>query len=239
MLFDEPFKNLTDYLADARLRGVLTENEFNIFSAWPEKRSLVLQEDMAVELGSANHSLFLIMWTTRAEMVKPNRISLVGQDLTETEAPDRLPFAQIVLVHGHFSDDYDTYKDIRDVVFDVKPEGISIRIRPDRQKIWCRVSSDALKKGFSLVRYGSTLIKKIVRNKNIKGCEVIFITESTGALKGLSSTSERVRDTLEALIRMYEEMNFDCDSCEYIDVCSEVAGLREIRDRLRKERGLS
>ncbi len=230
---------MIDYLEDARLRGILKENEYNVFSAWPEKRSLVLQGDTAVELGSANHSQFLIMWTTRGGVIRPNRISLAGQDLAETEDVTGIPFAQIILVHGHFTDNYDTYRDIRDVVFGVKPEGVSVRIRPDRQRIWCRVSSDALKKGFSLVRYGSTLIKNMDRNKNIEGCEVIFITGSTEDLERLSPISGRVQDTLEALVKMYEEMNFDCESCEYIDVCNEVAGLRKVRDRLRKEGGLN
>ncbi|MFY9114722.1 MAG: hypothetical protein WAO23_05730 [Dethiobacteria bacterium] len=235
-LFDNLLENLAVYLDDARSRGSLRETGYNVYSAWPEKNSLVLQENTAVELGSSNLSQFLIMWTNRRGVIKPNRISLVGFDLTEVETAARIPFAQIVLVNGNFEDDYDTYRDLRDVVFDIKPEGVSIRIRPDQQKIWCRISNDALEKGFSLVRYGSTLIKKLGHNKRIKGCEVIFITGSTEELDRLSLISNRVQDTVEALVKMYEEMNFDCESCEYSDVCDEVAGLREIRDRLQKER---
>ena len=55
-------------------------------------------------------------------------------------------------------------------------------------------------------------------------------------VEGLSAPAEKVMDIVEALIKMYEEMNFDCDECEYVDVCDEVVELRQIRERLKSER---
>ena len=41
------------------------------------------------------------------------------------------------------------------------------------------------------------------------------------------------------MIKMYEEMNFDCETCEYVEVCEEVVELKQIRERLKEERGVS
>lgn len=234
-LFKEPLNSLASYLEDARSEGTLREYTYNQFAVWPEKRSLVLQDNTAVELGSSGASLFMILWTGQSSVLRPNQISLIGPDITETEQP-RIPFAKIVLVKGHFQDEYDTYRDLRDRVFDTKPEGVSTRIWPDRQKVWCRVSREAVDKGFDLVRYGSTIIKRLNSLDAVEESEVIFVTlppEEPGKLKPVA---EKVQDIVEALIKMYEEMNFDCEECEYNDVCEEVEALREIRERLRKER---
>ena len=66
--------------------------------------------------------------------------------------------------------------------------------------------------------------------------ELVFITDQE-ELKRLKKPAEKVQDIVEALIKMYEEMHFDCETCEYQEVCEEVAGLKEIRDRLREKRG--
>lgn len=233
-LFDDPLNKLSSYLENVRGGGTLREYEYNRFAAWSEKNSLVLQDNTAIELGSSGTSLFMIMWTDKPGLLRPNRISLIGPDITEADQP-RIPFAKIVLVRGRFDDQYESYRDLRDAVFDTKPEGVSTRIWPDRQKIWCRVSTEAVDSGFNLERYGATLIKRLNDLETVEESEVIFVTGAP-EMKLLAPVAEKVRDIVEALIKMYEEMNFDCEDCEYIDVCEEVEGLREIRERLRKER---
>ena len=66
--------------------------------------------------------------------------------------------------------------------------------------------------------------------------QVLFIVGEQEELDLLRPAAEKARDVVEALIKMYEEMNFDCESCEYLEVCDEVAELRLIRDRLKGER---
>lgn len=237
-LFKEPLDKLAAYLENARTRGALREYDYNRFSVWPEKPSLVLQEDTAVELGSSASSLFMILWTKNPGVLRPGRISVVGPDPSES-GREKLPFAQIVIVKGKFDDEYETYRDLRDAVFDARPEGVSVRIWPDRQKVWCRISRDALDRGFNLLRYGSTLINRLSKIRAVEESEVIFVTGSTDDLAHLSPVSDKANDIVEALIRMYEEMNFDCETCEYNDICEEVEALREIRDRLREERNRS
>ncbi len=234
-LFKDPLDTLTSYLESARNRGSLREYDYNPFAAWAEKPSLVLQENTAVELGSSSNSLFMILWTGRRDLLSPNRITIIGPDITEV-GQTRIPFAKIVLVRGNFDDEYETYRDLRDAIFDTKLQGVSTRIWPDRQKIWCRISREAMDKDFDLVRYGSTLIKNLNNLEAVEESQVIFVTQLTGELEQLKPMAEKAQDIVEALIKMYEEMNFDCEDCEYNEVCEEVEGLREIRERLREER---
>ncbi len=235
-LFDEPLVLLNDYLKGKRAEGVLVEHSFNPFSAWPEKQSLVLKDDTAIELGNPGlASIFMLLWTDREDLISPDTVSLIGQDLEEQSAGS-LPFAQVVLVRGSFPDEYDAYRDLRDVVYDTRLEGVSTRFWPDRFQTWCRVSKQALEAGFNLNRYGQTLLKKLRRVDGVDTSQVIFVTRDRSEVELLKPMAEKTQDIVEALIKMYEEMNFDCDTCEYVEVCEEVVELRKIRERLRGER---
>lgn len=237
-LFREPLQKILSYRQRLQVGGKVREFDYNRFLIWPEKKSLVLQEDTLVELGSSSGSLFLILWTgERGAALQPGRISLVGPDVNEVGA-GRIPFIQIVLIQGQFEDEYETYQELRDLIFDTRPEGISTRIWPDRQKIWCRISKGALAQGFNLIRYGNTLMKNLYSLEGVAAAEILFITGVTEEQEELRATAEKVQEVVEALIKMYEEMNFDCEDCEYNEVCAEVTTLRDIRERLRKERQL-
>lgn len=237
-LFREPLQKILSLRDRVRAGGKIREFDYNRSAAWPEKKSLVLQEDTLVELGSSSGSLFLILWTGKSgALLQPGRISLVGPDISEI-GEKTIPFIQIVLVQGKFEDEYETYRELRDLIYDTRPEGISTRIWPDRQRIWCRISKEAVAQGFSLIRYGNTLIKNLNRLKGVGGAEILFITEAAEEQEELRLTAGKVREVVEALIKMYEEMNFDCSDCEYNEVCAEVTTLRDIRERLRKERRL-
>ncbi len=256
-LFNDSLEKIGEIMDKAAACNLLQNNPYNKFAVWPEKQSLVLQDDTAIELGSGSGSLFMVLWSgdklTQASDPKLNKtsdhkltqasapkltrtgVSLIGNDLDGLKER-RTSFAQIIIIEGIFDDQYETYRDLRDIIFDTKPEGVSVRIQPDRQKIWCRISKDALDKGFNLKRYGNTLIKRLQKNDAVKNASVIFVTDTPDMMKEFVDISDKVNSTVDALIKMYEEMNFDCEDCEYIEVCEEVAGLREIRERLRKER---
>lgn len=238
-LFDEPLAEIVSWREECRAAGALREFPYDLSSRWPEQVSLVLKEDTALELGATGRaSLSLLLWTERVGLLRENTVGLVGGDLPE-ESADAVPFAQLVLVRGGFPDEYDAYRDLRDVVYDTRAKGVSTRIWPDRSQIWCRVSRQAMRDGFTLVNYGNSLLGRLREVKAVKGVEVIFIAGDQASLDRLRPAAEKAQDTVEALIKMYEEMNFDCETCEYVDVCEEVVELKLIRERLREERGVS
>ena len=233
-LFTESLNKLFMYLQQTREKGRLQEHIHECPAAWPEKRSLVLQEDTAVELGSEKGSLFMIAWTQEGDLLHNGRVSILGEDIAGA-GERKMPLGQIVLVCGQFADEYETYRDLLDVVFDTRPEGVSLRVWPDQQKIWCRVSKEALEGGFTLQGYGAALINNMTSQPFVEAAEVIFITGEED-LEQLKPLSDKVGSVLEALVKMYEEMDFDCDNCDYNEICEEVERLRQIRESLRKER---
>ena len=234
-LFKEQIEGLLNYLEKRQSHGSLKEYQSSSSSLWQEHSSLVLKEDTAIELGGfGNSSLFLLLWTEQAKVLHPNRISLIGPDLAKT-GQTNLPFAQIVLVKGDFQDQYESYQDLRDVIFDIRLSGISTRIWPDKHQIWCRVSKEAMDNGFNLIRYGEVLSSKLNSLEMVHEVELIFVT-SRQEIDFLRPIAEKTQDIVEALIKMYQEMNFDCETCEYNQICDEVEELTKIRERLKEKR---
>ncbi|MEZ4578963.1 MAG: hypothetical protein R2875_13440 [Desulfobacterales bacterium] len=52
--------------------------------------------------------------------------------------------------------------------------------------------------------------------------------------------SDQVFKLINAINKMAEELSFDCDTCDYNDVCGDVAELRSMRKKLlKKEKKIS
>lgn len=242
-LFNDAIIGLKKYLLAEESRNSLRRYSCDLYPAWPEQSSMVLQEDTAVELGGSAGSLFMILWTGQAGLIRPGQISVVGSDLpaagtaTGTAADTvKLPLSQIIMVKGSYRDEYETYQKLQDIIIDTRLKEVSTRFWPDRQKTWCRVSREALNEGFSLIRYGCTLIERLGTLASVEEVEVIFTTEALPEKILLTPVAEKVREIIEALLEIYDQLNFDCESCDYKEVCAEVAGLREIHQRLHEER---
>lgn len=234
-LFKEPIEQVKGYLKDADKRGVLKSSYCDSFSPWPQESSLVLQDDTALELGGAEGSLFIILWTEQDNIIHPGRISLVGPDLTETEK-SKLSLTQVILVNGALRDEYETYQVLQDILFATCLKHVSVRFWPDRQKVWYRVAKKALDSGFNLKRCGCTMLKQLEGLPAVKGAEIIISTEQLKSQPLLGQAAAKTREIMEALIKIHEELNFDCENCDYSEVCNEVAALKEIHRRRHRER---
>ncbi len=70
----------------------------------------------------------------------------------------------------------------------------------------------------------------------VTGAEVLFVPSSVAEVERLDTAASGARRIIEALMKMYEEKNFDCETCEYKDVCDEVMDLKKIRERLTDQK---
>lgn len=229
-LFDPQLQDVRRFIEEKEESGDIREFRTDSLREWPLGTSLILEDDTAVELGNPRlASLSFLIWSDD-NGVEDGRISLVGPDVGElTEGS--VPFAQVLMVSGEFSDEYECFRNVREAVYDTKVQGFSIRTMPSRQSIWCRVSKEAFGNGFSLSDLGAALVRSLRSVDFVAGAEALFVT-NRGDVKRLEEPATGARRTVDALIKMYEEKNFDCETCEYRDVCDSVMDLKKIRKRL-------
>ncbi len=65
------------------------------------------------------------------------------------------------------------------------------------------------------------------------------MTSSAEDVRALREITNNVSRTINALDKMINEIDADCDECEYNDVCDEVEGLRRMKKSNKKERASS
>ncbi len=235
-LFEEPLKDIRRYMEEKRSLGLARELPFTAVLPQTDSPQVILSEDTGLELGSpGTASRSFLLWDDSGT-VADGRITLVGPDFPEIQA-GRAPLAQVVMVGGRFSDEYDCYRDLRDATYNLGLRGFMARVFPGRQSVWCRISREAMQRGFNAQLLGSALIQAVRKLKFVDAAEVLLVTSSREDIEELSRAADLVQEIVEALIKMYEEMNFDCDTCEYVEVCDSVVELRRIRERLQEERG--
>jgi CO dehydrogenase/acetyl-CoA synthase beta subunit len=205
--------------------------------AWPEggNRNIVLKEDMGLELGSPEtESLSCILWTEKHELLNDSAITLVGPDIAESYGKS-LPFAKIVLVAvDGFTEEntYERYQDMEFLRYQLDLKGFMLRAVSQYMREWCRISREAIIKGFSAQVLGSALMALFHEKSYVKAFEVIFFTSSTDDVKKIKEIIEPSQKIIAAMNKMAEEFDFDCASCEYQDVCNEADVLKGMRNNL-------
>jgi CO dehydrogenase/acetyl-CoA synthase beta subunit len=203
-------------------------------------RNIVLKEDLGVELGNPEmESVSCLLWTENLSWIEDGRITLVGPDFFESAAKS-LPFGKVVLagVEGFDEDNvYERHKELDFLRYDLDLKGFMMRAVSQYMREWCRISSVALSKGFSARHLGSSLIHLFAQRPYVKSVEVIFVTSSTedvARLKEITAPSEKI---ISAMNKMAGELEYDCSTCDYQEVCDEADGLKGMRARLMEKSG--
>jgi CO dehydrogenase/acetyl-CoA synthase beta subunit len=233
-LFDGPVREIEKFVAGKCESAGCRKLPIRDYSGWPSMDDLILKEETALELGNPKQgSLALLAWTE--EHFEEDSVVLIGPDLGEIGTP-AAPFAQIVLVSGSFDEGYPCFCELRDAIYDARLKGMMFRVMPSRQMIWTRINRDALDHGLSLGHLGSAFIEALSEIPFVSGVRVVFVTSGKQDLAKLSAPAARIERIVGAMIKMTEEMRYDCEGCEYRDVCSEVAELKRMRNRLKEEK---
>lgn len=205
---------------------------------WPTggKRNIVLTNDMAVELGNPkNESISFLMWQEAKGIINDNRISIIGPDVSEYQST-QLPFGKVVLIGGEgFQEEnyYERYREMENVRYDIDLMGYMMRGVSQYQREWSRISKQAILQGFSLKILGQALIEKLKKIPYITEVEILFVTSSKKDVLNLKEIGQKTHRIISAMNKMAEELSFDCDTCEYTDVCQDVAELRSMREKMQ------
>ncbi len=239
-LFDKQYGEIINYLEARRSSGLIKESSFIKNVEWPSanKRNLVLAQDTAVELGNpAKESTAFLIWVDDPDKVKDGRISLVGPDFSECKGRS-IPFGKVVIAGGKgFNEEnsYVRYREMDALRYCSDLKGYMMKAASQYQREWSRVSQEALSRGFSVGTLGSALLNSFKNLEFVETCEVIFVTSAEEDVSELKGISKAVMQITGAMNKMLEELSFDCDTCEYVDVCSDVLELKKMKDSAKRK----
>lgn len=232
-LFDKYTDAIAAFLERKKKEGKIHESFHPGGLSWPVSKNsnLVLGQDTEVELGNPKDAATsFLLWCNEPDKVKNGRISVIGPDFPNMKSK-QVPFGKIVIIGGSdFTEDnsYQRYRTLEQVRFDIHLKGYMMRGTSQYQREWSRVSKEAIDNGFSFNILGGALVEKFQELDFVRSVEVIFITSGREDVLEMKPIADQVSRMIGAMNKMAEEMSFDCDTCEYIDVCSEVAELRSI-----------
>jgi len=235
MIFDVYFEQLEQIGRAEKLQENSRIYAYDKALHWPRgEAQIIFNTDTAVELGDPrSESASFIIWTDDNRRVKNGQITLIGPELNEC-SQDKLSFGKIVKVQVHgFTDEnaYERYQEMNTQKFKTNLEGYMLRAVPQENKEWSRVSKKALRSGFSLQHLGNELIRDLLSLEYVDGVEIIFITSGREAVQMVKPIGEKAAKVTAAMNKMFENLEFDCASCNFADVCKEVDGLREMHQK--------
>ena len=209
--------------------------------AWPAAgpRDIVLLPDLALELGHPDDaSLCFLLWTDDPSRVKDNTISLIGPDIPEALS-NRLPFGKVLLVRTKSCDEAtacERYRDMELTRFSLSLKGFMLRGTSQGLREWSRISREAVNNGFSFQTLGSALINSLKKVEGVLSAEVLFITRSSEDVMALKDTGTKAGRLVQAMNKMTTEMEVDCTSCDYQDVCSDASEMKALRKTLAEKK---
>lgn len=237
-VFDRHLVEIREYLDTKRDRITTIVHDYKV--DWPSGNSqnVVLSQDTALELGSPREeSVSFLIWVEDQSKLSDGSISIVGPDLPQC-VEKILPFGKIAVVSGSgFDQDnsYDRYRELEGIRYEVDLKGYMLRAASQYQREWSRLSHEAVSSGFSFGTLGGALIDRYKEVDYIDAAEMIFVTSHREDVKELKKVSDSAYRIAGAMNKMIKEMSFDCDDCEYLDVCSEVSELKSMRDSLKRK----
>ena len=194
----------------------------------------MLSEDAALELGGPSApSVGCLLWT-REPWVEHGRVARVGPDLGEIESGPA-PLARVLIASGDFDDPYDAYRDLTDALAGVALRGFMTRSLPTHGNLWCRVAEDAA--GLSLAHLGAAYIDALRAVPGVRSVEALLVAGDAGAVRDLEPIAADARDTTRALLKLIEQGDHDCDTCDYQAICESVDELRALRETAHAREG--
>jgi CO dehydrogenase/acetyl-CoA synthase beta subunit len=236
-MFDHYLQEIFEHLRSKELRELGRSYSYNDAQNWPRTESqMIFDSDTAVELGHPQtESAAILLWTESPEKINDRQITLFGPDLNEGGIK-RMPFGKIVLISAHgFNEEnaFQRYQEMEAIKFALNLDGYMLRAIPQENKEWSRVSKRALQSGFSLPVLGNELIRAFHCLEYVDAAEIIFITSSVADVQKFKPIAEKVKKVSQAMNRMFDDLEYDCSSCNFSDVCNEIDGLKTMHQKSR------
>lgn len=234
-MFDAYLDQLKAMLNAEDVRKKSRVYSFDVRKTWPRsERQIILNNETAIELGHpSTESLAFLLWTESVGKINDNQITIVGPDIDRINE-ERIPFGKIVLVkiHGFENDNaYKRFEQMDHLKFRSELDGYMLRSVPQDLKEWSRVSKKALKSGLSLRIMGNELIRDLKKLDFVDEAEIVFITSSKEDIRRFKPIAETTGKAIQAMNKMFVDLEYDCEHCGFKDVCNEIEGMKEMHEK--------
>jgi hypothetical protein len=117
--------------------------------------------------------------------------------------------------------EYERYLDLKDALYSLELDGVTLRSMPSQQHLWLRLHRDAAAGGFSVAHLGAAVVEALAPVAGVAEVDVMLVTADREALAALQPVADGVQRRVAALVKRHEEELAECDECEYADVCDE------------------
>ena len=232
-LFDRPLDELRRWQDALQAGSQVRELEPVTGLPWATRPPVVLSDATQVELGSPKVASFGMALWGDAAAVTDRRITLIGPDFGPRPASS-FPLAQVVVVGGAVDEPLEGFRAFREAVYGLRLEGVSTRHHPASYRVWYRAGQEAVDLGFDAAMLGTALLERCAELPFADRVEVVLATDAD-VVSSLLPTAELCGDIGAALTQMGDEMAYDCETCDYAEICDQIDELKALRDKLRQE----
>lgn len=250
--FDAYLKKVTEYTEEMRgngrqVREIDCPAELDkLVEGLPVKvgpqasSGLILRGDTYVEMGSPEAgSCAFLLYTNNASLIRDGKITLIGPDIPESSAAS-LPFAQIMLVGGANLGDVE-YEAMDQLQY-ISDQVEGYMVRSGFQRMWSRVSKDAVAKGFNFETLGRALMTIFKSEEpKVQAVEVVFITSSKEDFVPLADMMAEVQVIGKDITTQNWKakgidladctVGVDCGSCGDQGVCDDIRKVTKARKK--------
>ncbi len=193
-----------------------------------DKNSVIFLSDTAFELGGSQ-SPCVSSLAVSSDITFSNSIYLLGDDLDKIKSDS--PFCKFVFIQiKDFKDEQNTFNKIKELEalrYHLSIDGFMTRASALNMREQIRVSKKAIKAGVTFADYGNTLLSKYFEFDCVKSVEIYFVTAFDNFEK-LNSVAKKISQTTSALNHIFDNVMFDCSTCNLKEICDEVDGLKEL-----------
>ena len=232
-------KTLFSYRCDSSQINLITNSKINI--GLNSHKEIILGEETGLELGGVNRKSFSIIFPiSNARLVEHGKITLLGREIN-TIRETNIDFGMMVLIgiKKNAEKEVDELRHLNFISNGI--EGFSIRTIPRR--FWCRISTLALKKGFSFEFLGNAIISLYQQKFKglIKSTEVIFINSYQDSIEQFivlssdiySKLKEKRKNKIEEWRKRIDcDYDWGCEICPYKEECYRIKQLLVSREEI-------
>jgi CO dehydrogenase/acetyl-CoA synthase beta subunit len=204
--------------------------------SWPRGSSgeIILGSDTALELGHPQtESVVFLLWTDDLNKIRNQRTTLIGPELNEI-VESKAPYCKIIFIGGHgFSEEnaYERWQQLDTLRLSLNLKGQMLRAIPQQNREWSRISKSAMESGLSFSTIGNELIRDYLELDYVDAVELLQITSSVADIEPFKAIGENVQQLTAAMNRIFDNLELDCDACDFSEVCEEIEGLKEMHAR--------